>query len=136
MKLGNRLRNLCAPRGRLASGPSWRVLVGCAVCLAAIAMTAPGIAQPGQNIAGNYRGLLTGCLTAAQPNACRKGLSELVGLADDLDARRVEWELIAGGSDQALADRRYSDYAAALDRLNRGIVIFNRDMQGASSGAQ
>jgi hypothetical protein len=136
MKLGNRLRNLCAPRGKLAGGLSWRMLVGCAVCLVAIAMTAPGVAQPGQNIAGNYRGLMTRCLAAPQPNACRKGLRELVGLADDVDARRVEWELVAGGSDQALADRRYGDYAAALDTINRGIVIFNRDMQGASSGTQ
>jgi hypothetical protein len=44
--------------------------------------------------------------------------------------------LVAGGNDQALADRRYGDYAAALDTINRGIVIFNRDMQGASSRTQ
>ena len=125
-----------APLEGPAARQSWQRLVRCAVCLAVIATAFPVLAQSGQNIAGNYRGLLTQCLAAPQPVACRKGLTELVRLAEDVDARRAEWELVAVDRGNASADRRHGDYAAALDKLNRGVVIFNRDMEGVSSATQ
>ena len=115
---------------------SWKILVCSILCSILMVLALPVAAQSRQNIAGNYRGLLTGCLTAAQPNACRKGLAELVRLADEVDARRAEWELSAGGKDRALADRTHNDHAAALDSLNRGVVDFNRDMKSAAAGAR
>lgn len=106
-----------------------RLLLG--ICLISIVQTSPGLAQPRPNIAGNYRGIMTGCVTASQPSACRKGLTELVRLAVEVDDKRAEWELVEHGNDNILANRKHGDYAAALDRLSRAVVEFNLDMKGA-----
>jgi hypothetical protein len=101
-------------------------LCSCAASLIALVLAAaPAIAQPRLNIAGTYRGLITGCLSQERSTDCRKGLTELVRLADEVDARRVEWERAAGG---ASAARMQDDYAQALARLNRAVEDFNRHM--------
>ena len=98
----------------------------CAASLVALILAAaPAIAQPGQNIAGTYRGLMTGCLSLARSTDCRKGLAELVRMADEVDARRVEWERAAGS---ASAAKTQDDYALALARLSRAVEDFNRNM--------
>jgi hypothetical protein len=98
-------------------------------------MTVPAVAQQGQNIAGTYRGLMTGCLSQARAADCRKGFIELIRLADEVDARRLEWErvTVAGG---ASVSKMKEDYAEALERLNRAVVDFNRDMSGAAPQAK
>jgi hypothetical protein len=93
--------------------------------IALLVVAAPADAQPGQNIAGSYRGLMTGCLSLARSTDCRKGFFELVRLADEVDAKRVEWERAVGGSSAA---KLQDDYAGALARLNRAVADFNRDM--------
>jgi hypothetical protein len=93
--------------------------------IALILAAAHADAQPGQNIAGSYRGLMTGCLSLARSTDCRKGFTELVRLADEVDAKRVEWERAVGGSSAA---KMQDDYALALARLNRAVADFNRDM--------
>jgi hypothetical protein len=98
----------------------------CASLIALILTAAPAIAQSGQNIAGTYRGLMTGCLSLERSTDCRKGLAELVRLADEVDARRVEWERAAGNPS---AEKMHDDYALALARLNGAIDNFNRDMR-------
>jgi hypothetical protein len=57
--------------------------------LVATALIVPVFAQSGANIAGNYRGLMTKCIGASQPNICRTALKELVRLADEVDALKV-----------------------------------------------
>jgi hypothetical protein len=102
-----------------------RALPGIAALLALTLVPSPAAAQPGQNIAGVYRGLMTGCLSAARSADCRKGYVELVRLAEDLDASRVVWERAAAG---APAARGQEGYAQAKERLNRAVDDFNRDM--------
>jgi hypothetical protein len=102
-----------------------RVLHSIAVVLA-LALAAPALAQPRLNIAGNYRGMMTGCIASAQPPECRKGFTELVRLADDVDAKRAGWA--AGG---ASAAKMEADHAQALERLTRAVADFNRDMGAA-----
>ena len=92
----------------------------------ALASAAPALAQPRLNIAGNYRGMMTGCIASAQPPECRKGFTELVRLADDVDAKRAGWA--AGG---ASAAKMEADHAQALERLTRAVADFNRDMGAA-----
>jgi hypothetical protein len=84
------------------------------------------MAQPGQNIAGNYRGLMTGCISQQRSADCRKGLTELIRLADDVDAKRIEWER-ANPADASNA-QLHEQYTLALARLNQAVVDFNRDM--------
>lgn len=98
--------------------------------LVATALTAPIFAQSMPNIAGNYRGLMTSCVAASQPNVCRAALTELARLADEVDIRRSEWEAAESRGDGATAGINHADYAVALDRLNRGITNFNRDVLG------
>jgi hypothetical protein len=100
-------------------------------CLVATAVVVPLYAQSGANIAGNYRGLMTRCIGLPQQNICRTGLQELARLADEVDARRADWEAIEAGGDLAEASAKRAGYVAAMDRLNRGIVDFNRDVAGA-----
>ena len=79
----------------------------------------------GQNIAGNYRGLMTRCITSEQPKVCKEGLTELARLADEADARRTEWAMDQSGPSSG----KYAEYVAALERLNLRITAFNQDMQ-------
>ncbi len=109
---------------RLAMNRS-RALHSIAVVLV-LALAAPALAQPRLNIAGNYRGMMTGCIASAKTLECRKGLTELVQLADDVDAKRAGWA--AGG---ASAVRMEADHAQALERLTRAVADFNRDMGAA-----
>jgi len=102
-----------------------RALPGIAALLALTLVPSPAAAQPGQNIAGVYRGLMTGCLSTARSADCRKGYVELVRLAEDLDASRVVWERAAAG---APAAKGQEGYAQAKERLNRAVDDFNRDM--------
>lgn len=106
------------------------------VALLMLTLAAPAVAQPRLNIAGNYRGLMTGCLNAPQPAACRKGLTELVRLADEVDAKWGEWVRAAAGSAAGSAAPTQDGYAQALDRLNRGVVDFNRDMSAPAPQAK
>ena len=100
-----------APRHRRFAGADCRPL--------------PAAAQPAQNIAGVYRGLMTGCLSTARSADCRKGYFELVRLAEEMDASRVVWERAAAG---APAAKGQEGYAQAKERLNRAVDDFNRDM--------
>jgi hypothetical protein len=92
-----------------------------------VLFTLPAVAQQGQNIAGIYRGLMTGCLSQERSADCRKGFTELIALADSVDARRIEWERANTGGD-ASAAKLQEDYAMALTRLNRAVADFNRNM--------
>jgi hypothetical protein len=92
--------------------------------------TAPAAAQQGQNIAGTYRGLMTSCFSQARSSDCRKGFIELIRMADEVDAKRVEWERAAAAGG-ALSSRMNEDYAQAIERLNRAVSDFNRDMSAA-----
>jgi hypothetical protein len=94
--------------------------------LATCCLVFPVLAQPSRNIAGDYRGLLTGCLAATEPNICRRDLTEIVRLAVEVDMRRADWEGTHAGSDGALTAKKYSEYSLASDKLNRAIVILNR----------
>ena len=95
--------------------------------LAVVTVASPAPAQPGQNIAGTYRGQVTTCLSSARPTDCRKGFAEIIRLADDVDARRAEWEkeLTSGGAGAASTQKSYTQ---ALEQLNRVIIEFNRIM--------
>jgi hypothetical protein len=96
-------------------------------CLAALfAGVLPVVAQPGPNIAGNYRGKMTECLSTARVADCRKGLFELIALADEVDTTRSQWERsTAAGSDPGPL---HESYRLAVERLNRAVTDFNRDM--------
>lgn len=83
-------------------------------------------AQPIQNIAGNYRGLITRCLSAAHPNDCRRDLAIIVRLADEADAKRAGWVQARTGADNALAQRLDGEYTLALHELNQVIQDFNK----------
>ena len=105
-----------------------RTLPGIAALLALTLAPMPAAAQPAQlaqNIAGVYRGLMTGCLSTARSADCRKGYIELVRLAEEVDASRVVWERAAAG---APAAKGQEGYAQAKERLNRAVDDFNRDM--------
>lgn len=112
------------------------VLLYSAVCLAALILAAgPAIAQPGQNIAGTYRGLMVGCLSVTRSDDCRKGFVELIQLADAVDAKRVEWEL-AVKTGAASTAKMQEDLELAKARLNQAVDEFNRDMSSAAPGRQ
>ena len=98
-----------------------------AACLVALALASSAVAQQGQNIAGNYRGLMTGCLSQERSADCRKGLTELIQLADGVDAQRIEWEHAKATGDASAAKLEES-YDLALTRLNRAVADFNRNM--------
>jgi hypothetical protein len=100
-------------------------------CLVATVVVVPLYAQSGANIAGNYRGLMTRCIGLPQQNICRTGLQELIRLADEVDARRVDWEAVEARGDPAEASAKQAVYVAAMDLLNRRIVDFNRDVADA-----
>ena len=97
------------------------------VMSAFLLMAAPAVAQQGQNIAGTYRGLMTGCLSRARGADCRKGFIELIRIADEVDAKRAEWERVTAAGNGAAAKMKDA-YTEALERLNRAVVDFNRDM--------
>jgi hypothetical protein len=98
--------------------------------LVATALIVPVFAQSGANIAGNYRGLMTKCLGASQPNICRTALKELVRLADEVDAKRDDWETVEARGDDVAAKGKEAEYGVAVDGLNRRITDFNRDVAG------
>ena len=99
-----------------------------AASLVALALAASSaVAQQSQNIAGTYRGQMTGCFSQERSIDCRKGFTELIQLADGVDARRIEWERANATSD-ASAAKLQEDYALALTRLNRAVADFNRNM--------
>ena len=126
-------RRVRTPRARDAW---WRILFFCSVCSILLIVSAPKVAaQPGQNIAGNYRGLMTSCLSLVRSADCRQGFTELVRLADEVDARRVEWERVtaAGG---VSAPRMQENYAQALEQLNRAVADFNRNMSAPPAGGK
>lgn len=95
------------------------------------ALTGAVFAQPSPNIAGNYRGVITTCGVARQPNVCRSALAELVRLAVEVDIKRADWEAAEARGDDASAKAHHSGYAFALEQLNNGITNFNRDIAGA-----
>jgi hypothetical protein len=107
-----------------------RCLAGCLIAF--ITMAGPAIAQPGQNIAGTYRGLMVGCLSTKRSQDCRKGFVELIRLADEVDARRMEWEA-AAKSGTASAAKMQEDLGLARTRLNEAVDKFNRDMSSSES---
>ena len=107
-----------------------RTLPGIAALLALTLAPMPAAAQPAQNIAGVYRGLMTGCLSTARSADCRKGYIELVRLAEEVDASRVVWERAAAG---APAAKGQEGYAQAKERLNRAVDDFNRDMSAPAA---
>jgi hypothetical protein len=111
-----------------------RALHGTAA-LFVLALAAPAVAQPALNIAGIYRGQMTDCLSAARLADCRKGYFELIRLAEDVDARRIEWEgsVPAGGAQSA---KLREGYALAKERLNRAVDDFNRDMSAPAVDAK
>jgi len=94
---------------------------------------ANSVTQPRQNIAGNYRGLMTRCSTASEPNICRSGLTKLARLADEVDSKYVEWARTSGGADSVLSKRLDEEYVLALEKLNDGIRDFNRVMKTQSA---
>jgi hypothetical protein len=111
---------------------SFNALLPCGAWLVAIVLfTSLAVAQQGQNIAGTYRGLMTGCLSQARSADCRKGFTEIIALADSVDARRIAWERATAASDTSAA-RLHEDYALALTRLNRAVDDFNRNMTSAA----
>jgi hypothetical protein len=113
----------------------WWLLGGSATCLVLLVGATLAVAQSRQIIAGTYRGLMTRCLDAPQPPACRKDLTEIIRLADQVDAKQAEWLQDADGADRAQADRLYREYSLALDHLNRRIGEFNQEMYKASSNS-
>jgi hypothetical protein len=104
---------------------SSRALHGIVALLALTVVPVPAVAQPAQNIAGVYRGLMTACFSTVRSADCRKGYFELVRLAEEMDASRVVWERAAAG---APAAKGQEGYAQAKERLNRAVDDFNRDM--------
>ena len=109
-----------------------RALNGIAILLALTFAPVPAVPQPAPNIAGIYRGLMTGCLSAERSTECRTGFVKLIRLAEEVDARRVEWERAAGC---ASAAKLQEGYAQAKVRLNSAVDDFNRDMS-APAGAK
>ena len=119
------------PERRPAMKPTVKTaLLGVAALLALALVPAPIAAQPGQNIAGIYRGLMTGCFSTARSADCRKGYFELVRLAEEVDASRVAWERAGAG---APAAKGQEGYAQAKERLNRAVDDFNRDMSAPAA---
>lgn len=114
---------------KLSFRPSHTVTLS---ALSLILMTLSGtvFAQPGLNIAGNYRGIITRCLVAAQPNVCRAAVTELVQLAVDVDMKRADWEADETRGDAASAKANHAEYAVALEKLNSSVIDFNRDIAG------
>ena len=105
-----------------------------AVCLIAFLLAAgSAIAQPGQNIAGSYRGLMTECLSVVRSTDCRNGLAGLVRLADEVDARRVEWERAAGNPSAAGLQEQYTQ---AVARLSQAVADFKRDMNPPAAASK
>lgn len=92
-------------------------------------------AQSKQNIAGSYRGLMTGCLSIERSGDCRKGFVELIRLADAVDARRMDMERVASAEDPSMPGMKQK-YEQAIEELNRAVVDFNRDMNSAPSGSK
>jgi hypothetical protein len=115
--------------GKLSDGLR-HVVAFCAGSLILTTLTVLAFAQPGPNIAGNYRGIITSCIVAAQPNLCRAALAELVQLAVDVDTKRANWEAAEVRGDVASAKTHHADYAMALEKLNNGVTNFNRDIDG------
>jgi hypothetical protein len=113
---------------------SSRALHG-AAALFVLALAAPAIAQPALNIAGIYRGQMTDCLSAARLTDCRKGYFELIRLAEEVDARRIEWEGSRPANGEPAAKLR-EGYALAKERLNRAVDDFNRDMSAPTAGVK
>jgi hypothetical protein len=103
-----------------------------ALCAGSLIVTTTvlAVAQPTPNIAGNYRGIITSCIVAAQPNVCRGAFAELIQLAVDVDTKRANWEAAEVRGDAASAKTHYADYAMALEKLNSGVTNFNRDIAG------
>lgn len=110
-----------------------RALLSVAVLLVLTVAAAPAAAQPAQNIAGVYRGLMTACFSTVRSADCRKGYFELVRLAEEVDASRVAWERAAAG---APAAKGQEGYAQAKERLNRAVDDFNRDMSAPAAQAK
>ena len=105
-----------------------------AAWLVAFALAASSaVAQPGQNIAGNYRGLMTSCLNHARSADCRRSFVELIRLADEVDAQRIVWERMDTAGSEAASGRRKA-YEEAVDRLNRAVADFNRGMTRSAGG--
>ena len=97
--------------------------------VSAICFSPAQAAPTGTNIAGNYRGLLTTCLAARQPDLCREGLLKLVGSAEQVDSKRAKWEAVENQADPETKDGLYREYFKDLDSLNEAIVSFNQAMQ-------
>lgn len=108
-----------------------RGLLYSAACVSALVLAAvPATGQTGQNIAGTYRGLMSGCLSVTRSVDCRKGFVELIQLADEVDARRVEWErAVDAGASKA---KMQEEFEQARLRLNQAVDKFNRDMSSAA----
>ena len=87
---------------------------------------APAFAQSRHPIAGNYRGSITRCLSAADPAGCRHDLAAIVRLADAADAKHADWMQARSGADNVLAQRLDAEYTLALDELNQVITDFNK----------
>lgn len=102
---------------------NWAILL---TGLATLGWAFPVLAQPAPNIAGNYRGLLTGCLGTPAANVCRTELTDLVRLAVEVDLRRTEWERARAGREGALAPEQHADYLLAIDKLNQAVTAYNR----------
>ena len=109
-----------------------RALLSIAALLALTVVPSPAAAQPAQNIAGVYRGLMTACFSTVRSADCRKGYFELVRLAEEVDASRAVWERSAGGAPAATA-KGQEGYAQAKERLNRAVDDFNRDMSAPAA---
>ena len=104
------------------------------IAMAALALVTgfncAAFAQPNPNIAGNYRGVITTCIVATEPDVCRAALAELVRLAVEVDVKRAARDAAEVGGDIASALAHHSDYELALQQLNNGITSFNRDIAG------
>jgi len=103
----------------------------CVGSLIVTTSTVVAFAQPATNIAGNYRGIITSCIIATQPNVCRGALAELIQLAVDVDNKRAIWEAAEVRGDAASAKIHHAEYAMALEKLNSGVTNFNRDIAGS-----
>jgi hypothetical protein len=112
------------------SGGLRHIVALCAGSLILTTTTVLAFAQPAPNIVGNYRGIITSCIVAVQPNVCRTALAELIQLAVDVDTKRANWEAAEVRGDAASAKTHHADYAMALEKLNSGVTNFNRDIAG------
>src|ERR1041384_2659696 len=77
------------------------------IAMAALALVTgfncAAFAQPNPNIAGNYRGVITTCIVATEPDVCRAALAELVRLAVEVDVKRAARDAAEVGGDIASA---------------------------------